>query len=195
MPYLVVNTLLDGGFPKGALNYWKSAFLTNLLAAIHCHRPYAYKHVPSPMSAIIIEHLHGQATLVAPTATAYPWRETGYSVLVIAQWADPADTQTNVAWAQDLMQQMRPHLSERRYMNYMSADDAGFVREAYGPNYGRLVESSASTTRRICSVSIRTSTRTRRSPRRLGRSGCTVLNIRQRYAARKQLAWVARTPD
>jgi FAD/FMN-containing dehydrogenase len=25
-------------------------------------------------------------------------------------------------------------------MNYMSADDAGFVREAYGPNYDRLVE-------------------------------------------------------
>ena len=140
MPYPVVNTLLDGGFPKGALNYWKSAFLTNLSDDVIAIVLDAYKHVPSPMSAIIIEHLHGQATRVAPTATAYPWRETGYSVLVIAQWADPADTQTNVAWAQDLMQQMRPHLSERRYMNYMSADDAGFVREAYGPNYDRLVE-------------------------------------------------------
>src|SRR5437879_992703 len=26
MPYPVVNTLLDGGFPAGAYNYWKSAF-------------------------------------------------------------------------------------------------------------------------------------------------------------------------
>ena len=125
MPYPVVNTLLDGGFPKGALNYWKSAFLTDLSDDVIAIVLDAYEQVPSPMSAIIIEHLHGQATRVAPTATAYPWRETGYSVLVIAQWADPADTQTNVAWAQDLMQQLRPHLSERRYMNYMSADDAG----------------------------------------------------------------------
>ena len=30
MPYPVVNTLLDDAFPKGAVNYWKSAFLTEL---------------------------------------------------------------------------------------------------------------------------------------------------------------------
>jgi FAD/FMN-containing dehydrogenase len=140
MPYPVMNTVLDDAFPKGALNYWKSAFLTELSDEVIAIFMDAYANVPSPMSAIILEHLHGQATRVAPSATAYPWRDPGYTVLVIAQWADPADTQTNVAWAQELMQQLRPHLSERRYMNYMSADDAGFVREAYGPNYDRLVE-------------------------------------------------------
>jgi FAD/FMN-containing dehydrogenase len=140
MPYPVVNTVLDDAFPKGALNYWKSAFLTELSDEVIAILMDAYAQVPSPMSAIILEHLHGEATRVAPSATAYPWRDPGYTVLVIAQWADPADTQTNVAWAQELMQQLRPHLSERRYMNYMSADDAGFVREAYGPNFDRLVE-------------------------------------------------------
>ena len=30
MPYPVMNTLLDGAFPRGALNYWKSAFFTEL---------------------------------------------------------------------------------------------------------------------------------------------------------------------
>jgi len=136
----VVNTLLDGGFPAGALNYWKSAFLTHLSDDVIAIVLDAYANVPSPMSAIILEHLHGQATRVAPTATAYPWRDEGYSVLIIAQWADPADTQTNIGWAQTLMQQLRPHLSEHRYMNYMSADDAGLVHEAYGPNYARLVD-------------------------------------------------------
>ncbi len=126
--------------PAGAHNYWKSAFLADLSDEVIAILFDAYAHVPSPMSAIILEHLHGAATRVAPTATAYPWREPGYSLLVIAQWADPADIQTNIAWAQDLMHQLRPSLSERRYMNYMSADDAGFVREAYGPNYTRLVD-------------------------------------------------------
>jgi hypothetical protein len=28
MPYPVLNTLSDGGYPKGAFNYWKSAFLS-----------------------------------------------------------------------------------------------------------------------------------------------------------------------
>ena len=31
-------------------------------------------------------------------------------------------------------------MADRRYVNYMSADDGGFVRQAYGPNYDRLVE-------------------------------------------------------
>jgi hypothetical protein len=140
MPYPVVNTLLDDGFPKGALNYWKSAFLTELSDEVIAIVLDAYAQVPSPMSLIVIDHLHGQATRVDPAATAYPWREPGYSLLVIAQWADPADTQVNIGWAQSLFQQLRPHLADRRYMNYMSADDAGFVREAYGPNYDRLVE-------------------------------------------------------
>ena len=26
MPYPVMNTLLDGGYPDGALNYWRSSF-------------------------------------------------------------------------------------------------------------------------------------------------------------------------
>jgi hypothetical protein len=140
LPYPAVNTLLDDAFPKGALNYWKSAFLTELSDEAIAIVLDAYAQVPSPMSLIVIDHLHGQATRVDPAATAYPWREPGYSLLVIAQWADPADTQVNIGWAQSLFQQLRPHLADRRYMNYMSADDAGFVREAYGPNYDRLVE-------------------------------------------------------
>ena len=30
MPYPVMNTLLDGGFPDGALNYWLSSFTTGM---------------------------------------------------------------------------------------------------------------------------------------------------------------------
>ena len=30
MPHPVINTLSDGGYPKGAFNYWKSAFLSDL---------------------------------------------------------------------------------------------------------------------------------------------------------------------
>ncbi|MCA1823182.1 MAG: FAD-binding oxidoreductase [Mycobacteriales bacterium] len=139
MPYPVVNTLLDGGFPKGALSYWKSAFLTELSDELISTLVNAYTQVPSPMSALIVEHLHGAATRVDPTATAYPHRQAGYNVLVIAQWADPADTQANIGWARTTFDSLRPYLTDRRYMNYMSADDAGFVREAYGANYDRLV--------------------------------------------------------
>jgi FAD/FMN-containing dehydrogenase len=140
MPYPAVNTMLDDGFPRGALNYWKSAFLTELSDAPVRIIVDAFEQAPSTTSCIILEHLHGEATRVDPAATAFPHRQPGYSVLVLAQWADPADTQTNVAWARETFEALRPHLADRRYMNYMSADDGGFVRQAYGPNYDRLVE-------------------------------------------------------
>ena len=30
MPYSALNTMLDGAFPKGAFNYWKAQFVTDL---------------------------------------------------------------------------------------------------------------------------------------------------------------------
>ena len=35
---------------------------------------------------------------------------------------------------------MEPYLAQRRYVNYMDADDAGDTRRAYGPNYDRLAQ-------------------------------------------------------
>ena len=141
IPYPAVNTLLDGAFPKGKHNYWKSAFLTELNADVIATLADAYEQVPSPMSAIVIEHIHGAATRVAPDATAFPHRQAGYNILVIGQWADPADTQPNVAWARQTFEALRPHLAAGRYVNYMSADDTSYIHEAYGANWDRLVAS------------------------------------------------------
>ena len=138
MPYPVVNTLSDAAYPTGALNYWKSAFLTDLSDGATQAMVEAMELCPSGMGGIIIEHLHGAATRVEPTATAFPHRDPGYSVLVIAQWADSAATAANIAWARDTFEALGPFTAPRRYVNYLSADDAGFVADAYGPNYERL---------------------------------------------------------
>jgi FAD/FMN-containing dehydrogenase len=139
MPYAGVNKMLDGAFPAGALSYWKSAFLADLDDDVMAVLIDAYERVPSPMSALIVEQIHGAACRVPVDATAFPHRERGWQVLIIAQWASADDTQANIAWARSTFSSLRPHLVERRYVNYLSADDAGAVREAYGPNYERLV--------------------------------------------------------
>jgi len=54
--------------------------------------------------------------------------------------ADPADTEANIAWTRDTFEALQPHMADRRYVNYLSADDAGYTRDAYGSNYERLVE-------------------------------------------------------
>jgi hypothetical protein len=138
MPYPVVNTLLDDGFPKGALNYWKSAFFTELSDAAVSALVDAYEAVPSPMSAIILEHFHGAASRVAPTATAFPHRAPGFNLVVVGQWRDPADTPANVQWVRDTFTALAPYTAPRTYMNYAADDEADRVDAAYGPNIDRL---------------------------------------------------------
>jgi len=140
MPYPVVNTLIDANFPRGTLNYWKSAFLTELSDAAVAKMIEAFENSPTAMCAIVVEHFHGAATRVDPTATAFPHREPGYNLIILSQWTDPADNDKGIAWARETFDALRPHTSDRAYVNYLAADESDRVRAAYGPNYDRLVE-------------------------------------------------------
>ncbi len=141
MPYPVMNTLLDDGFPPGALNYWKSAFLRDASPDAMGVLADAFAQSPSAMSAIgPTVHYHGATSRVDPTATAFPHRGPGYSPTIVAQWDDPGETEANIAWARDTFDALRPYTDERVYSNNLAADDDGRVRQAYGVNHDRLVE-------------------------------------------------------
>lgn len=138
--YVDQNRQIDGSFPPGALNYWKSAFFSDLSDAAARVLIDRFEQCPSPMTACVLESMGGAASRVASTATAYPHREPGYNLLILSQWTDPADTEPNIAWTRETFEALQPHMANRRYVNYLSADDAGYSRDAYGCNYERLVE-------------------------------------------------------
>lgn len=138
--YVDQNRRIDDSFPPGALNYWKSAFFSDLSDAAADVLIKRFEQCPSPMSACVLESMGGAASRVASTATAYPHREPGTNLLILSQWADPADTEPNIAWTRETFAALQPHMANRRYVNYLSADDAGYSRDAYGTNYDRLVE-------------------------------------------------------
>ena len=50
MPYPVMNTLLDEGFPAGSLNYWLSSFASGLPDSLIETALERYASVPSPHS-------------------------------------------------------------------------------------------------------------------------------------------------
>jgi FAD/FMN-containing dehydrogenase len=141
MPYPVMNTLLDEGFPAGSLNYWLSSFTSGLTDELIDAAVERFASVPSPMSAILLEHFHGAVCGVGVADTAVPHREKGWNLLLPSVWTDPADTDANVSWTRDTHAAFAEHLSERRWLNYLGDDQgADAVRGAYGPNYDRLVE-------------------------------------------------------
>ena len=143
MSYSAVNMLFDPGFPRGALNYWKSNFLAALPDEAIDTMIARFAATPSPMSALFLEHFHGAATRVGPTETAFPHRTPGFNFLVIGEWTEPAATAANVAWVRESYAAMAPHFASGRYVNYLNADEVGeqsAVAASFGPNWTRLRE-------------------------------------------------------
>ena len=124
MPYPVINTLLDPGFPVGALNYWKSAFFTELSDAAVRTMVDAFEAAPSTMSGMVIEHFHGAVTRVDPTATAFPHRQPGYNLALIGEWLDPAETEANVRWVRESFAALEPYMAPQVYVNYLADDES-----------------------------------------------------------------------
>jgi FAD/FMN-containing dehydrogenase len=141
MPYPAINAMLDAGYPRGALNYWKSSFISELSDSLIDEAVARFAATPSPMNAVLIEHYHGAVTRVGVTDTAVPHRATGYNLLLPSVWLDPADTDANIAWTRETYDAFRPSFAEGRWLNYLGDDEQNdAVRAAYGPNFDRLAE-------------------------------------------------------
>jgi FAD/FMN-containing dehydrogenase len=140
MPYVAVQRMFNDAFPPGRYSYWKSSLAPQitdqLIDAVVEHMA----RVPSPHSAVMLEHYHGAYGRPAPTATAYSHRRSTYDVVIIANWTNPADHERNIAWARELFAAVQPQVSQAVYVNFLDRDDgAERIRAAYGDNYDRLV--------------------------------------------------------
>ena len=138
IPYSTLNTMLDPAFPRGARNYWRAQLLTDLNDDAIRTIVRSFEVCPSPMSQIIIEHLHGAASRVPVEATACTLRATGFNVVIISQWADARETERGIAWARETFSSLKPYLAPTRYVNYLEGDATDAAATVYGPNLRRL---------------------------------------------------------
>jgi FAD/FMN-containing dehydrogenase len=144
IPYSQLNSMLDGAYPKGALNYWKSSFLAELSdQAIACMIA-CFGKCPTPMGQLLLEHFHGEVSRRPIAETAFAYRATGYNFLILAEWMDASITEQCIAWARETFAAMKPFMANTRYVNYLGDDEAlEAVGAAYGPNYRRLQQIKA----------------------------------------------------
>jgi FAD/FMN-containing dehydrogenase len=139
MPYCAVNAMLDAAFPSGALNYWKSSFLSTLTDDAIATMIDRFSSCPSGMTAMVLEHFHGAATRVKPDHTAFAHRGVGYNLLVASEWLEPSESDANIAWTRQTFDALAPFTGEGSYVNYLGDDEsADRVKGAYGANYDRL---------------------------------------------------------
>jgi FAD/FMN-containing dehydrogenase len=138
IPYTVLNGLIDGAFPKGALNYWRAQFMNELTDEAIRTLIACYDKAPSPLCDLVLEHFHGAVSRIPVDATACALRVTGFNVVIISQWMDPSQTEAGIRWAKETHQALKPFMSSVRYMNYLEDDLVDPAAHVYGPNLPRL---------------------------------------------------------
>jgi hypothetical protein len=138
MPYTMLQSARDEGLPSGRLHYWKSGWLREVTDGAIDTLLRFLPQMPSSASSVGLQQLHGVASRVAPSATAFPHRTEQYDFLILSQWSEATDSDRNLQWTRALFEAMRPHLEASVYVNNLGDEGPGRVRAAYGENYPRL---------------------------------------------------------
>lgn len=144
MPYLALQTALDGAFPRGRRYYWKSALIREIRDELIAAMADAFSQVPSPHTLFLLQQIGNAANRVPSDATAFAHREARWDALVLSGWEDPSEDEHQIAWSRRVYQSWRPFCTDASYTNALSGEDAeGDVQASYGSAYPRLADLKA----------------------------------------------------
>jgi hypothetical protein len=137
VPYLAIQSMLDGGAPAGRHYYWRSHRLPGLSDEVVDVLVDRVANSTSPFSQVNGWAMGGAVSRVDPEATAVGEREVGFDISFAAAWppSDP-EPDRHVAWARAGWEALRPH-SSGVYVNFIS-DEGDGVESAYGQRLKRL---------------------------------------------------------
>ncbi|MDX1387997.1 MAG: FAD-binding oxidoreductase [Acidobacteriota bacterium] len=140
-PYTALQQALDDGFPRGMRNYWKATYLADV--GEEC-RDVLIEHAnnaPTPVSVVGLEHMLGGAVArVDKNENAFAARDAIYNLLILGRTDNAAGDDAVRDWVRGLWKAVDPYSTGGAYVNYMSADEADRVGEAFGASHARLVQ-------------------------------------------------------
>ena len=137
--YVQRQTLLDDLGVHGIHRYWKSGFVPDLSDAFIDLMVERGETMRSPMSVLGLFYVHGAASRIDPSATAFGLRGAQWDFDIISQWTDPGEADEQVRWTRDFWAAAEPFAGGGVYVNHIAADEPERVHAAFGPNYERLV--------------------------------------------------------
>ncbi len=138
MPYSGIFSILDPTYRSGRHYHMKGSGVTELSDAVIDALVDSAEGVTSAFSQVLILPVHGAATRISTSDTAFSFRQKHYNVLHVAAWEDDA-AERHLDWMEKSWQALRPFASQLAYVNFMDNEGPARIRAAYGPNYERLV--------------------------------------------------------
>jgi FAD/FMN-containing dehydrogenase len=143
MPYVALQSMLDGGGPKGIRGYMKAEFMEELSdAAIEKLTEHGAKR-PSPTTQIILEPMGGAISKLGEDDTALGRRDVAWCYHALAMWMEPGEEAETAhrEWARNLSADLDSETTDGVYLNFTSDEGEERVRNSYGPEkYAKLVE-------------------------------------------------------
>jgi hypothetical protein len=138
VPYVAIQSMLDGGAPPGRHYYWKSHRLPGLPDGVVDVLMEYLESVPTPFSQMNGWLMGGAVSRIDGAATAVGEREVGLDISLAVGWTpgDP-DAVGHKAWSRSGWEALRPY-STGIYANFISDEGDAGVDAAYGERRARL---------------------------------------------------------
>jgi FAD/FMN-containing dehydrogenase len=133
MPYVVIQSLIAPGNPKGRFNYWTADFYDDLsdeavdvLAGI-AGQP------SSPFNQIIVVPGGGAIARIDDEATAFGSRQAAFNIHYLGMWEGQADSQRHIDYIKHLAGAMKPWSTGAVYLNFLGDEGPSRVEAGFGP--------------------------------------------------------------
>ncbi|HYH52084.1 MAG TPA: FAD-binding oxidoreductase [Acidimicrobiia bacterium] len=132
MPYSAVQMLTDEATPHGLHNYWKTENLGALSDEAIDTVLDAAAGMTSPLSLVLLEPKGRAISRVGESESALGGRDAAHTLYCFSMWADPAETDTHIAWTRSLMDTMAPFTIPGVSLNFTSDQQESKAKESFG---------------------------------------------------------------
>jgi len=139
VPFPALQSVFDALYPAGLQWYWRTDFFREISdAAIATHQEFG-EALPTPHSTMHLYPIDGAVARVSSDATAFAYRDGGWSGVIVGVDTDPANAGRIKDWAVRYSETLHPTSAGGGYVNFMMAEEGSDrVRASYGQNYDRL---------------------------------------------------------
>jgi FAD/FMN-containing dehydrogenase len=143
MPHAALQSAFDDLYPRGHQWYWRADFVNEIpdeALAIHAEFGAA---MPTMQSTMHLYPIDGAAHDVAPSDTAWSYRDARWGSVFAGVDPDPANVEAIRRWCVEYFEQLHPHSAGGAYVNMMMDEGQERVRASYRDNYDRLARIKA----------------------------------------------------
>jgi FAD/FMN-containing dehydrogenase len=138
MPFPALQSAFDALYPPGLQWYWRADFVSELSdQAIEQNLEHAAR-MPTMLSGMHLYPIDGAAHRVAPSDTAFAYRDARWIQVMVGVDPNPAERAAVRQWTVDYRDAVHQYSAGGAYVNFLMDEGEERVRATYRGNYDRL---------------------------------------------------------